>query len=479
MIPVSLKLKKNIGTYKSNCIIHKAGRKLLNKRIRNINNTIEDLEHAKYMYECELKGIASIGIYKECEKYIEYAKETRHNKALQRQVSKFERLSEKNSAKKSGHSKQCHRGMYLHSGRYMYQQEPDQNTINQQKKWVINLSDVPLTPAQEAVLAHGPNFAVTPKNPPILEYITSLEVACQKLNTSAAEELRSEVYRALRYSHHHKPNLKKEEMKALKQLRLEKNQMVLTADKGVAVVVMNRHDYIKKARALLVDTNTYKPITSDPTTKLKNKLINIPKMIKGEGNIDENTYKRVYPTGASTPKFYRLPKIHKEDVPLRPTVSSIRSVTYAVAKELSQILKPLVGNSIHHVNNSKEFTEEIRNIKVERGECITSFDVTALYTSIPVADAIEVIKRRLEQDTELPRRTTWSPNNILKLLEFCLVNTYFLFDGQFFEQTKGGAMGSPVSPIVANIYMEAFEDRAINTVLHPLRYGKDMWMIPL
>ena len=113
----------------------------------------------------------------------------------------------------------------------------------------------------------------------------------------------------------------------------------------------------------------------------------------------------------------------------------------------------MFGNSSHHVNNSKEFAEEIRNIKLERGECLTSFDVTALYTSIPVADAIEVIKRRLEQDTELPRRTTWSQHNILKLLEFCLVNTYFLFDGQFFEQTKGAAMGLPVSPIAANIYM--------------------------
>ena len=205
MTPSSLKLKNNIGTYKSSCIIHKAERKLLNDRIRNINNTIENLEHAKYMYECELKGTVSIEIYKECEKYIENAKETRHNKVLQRQVSKCERLSEKNSAKKSGHSKQCHSSIYMHSGRYMYQQEPElqhgQNTINQKKKWVINLSDVPLTPTGEVVLAHGPNFAVTPENPPILEYITSFEVALQKLNTNAAEELRSEVYRALRYSH--------------------------------------------------------------------------------------------------------------------------------------------------------------------------------------------------------------------------------------------------------------------------------------
>ena len=59
------------------------------------------------------------------------------------------------------------------------------------------------------------------------------------------------------------------------------------------MVVMNRHEYIKKARALLNATNTYRPIPSDPTTKLKNKLVNILKMIKGEGNMDENTYKRI------------------------------------------------------------------------------------------------------------------------------------------------------------------------------------------
>ena len=118
----------------------------------------------------------------------------------------------------------------------------------------------------------------------------------------------------------------------------------------------------------------------------------------------------------------------------------------------------------------KEFAEEIRNARLEEQECITSFDVTALFTYIPVAAAIEVIKGRLEQDTELPKRTTLSTNNILELLEFCLNNTYFpFFQNQYFEQTKGAAMGSPVSPIVANIYMEAFEYRAISTVLHPPR----------
>ena len=61
--PVSLKLKNNIGTYMSRCIIHNTERKLLNERVRNINNTIENLEYVQYMYECELKGTVSQDIY--------------------------------------------------------------------------------------------------------------------------------------------------------------------------------------------------------------------------------------------------------------------------------------------------------------------------------------------------------------------------------------------------------------------------------
>ena len=160
-------------------------------------------------------------------------------------------------------------------------------------------------------------------------------------------------------------------------------------------------------------------------------------------------------------------------------MSSIGSVTYGVAKELSSILKPLVGNSIHHVNNSKEFAEEIRNIKLERGECITSFDVTALYTSIPVADAIEMIKRRLEQDIELPRRTTWSTDNILKLLEFCLVNTYFLFMVNFFNRPKVLPWDHHWAKLWQTSIWRLLKTEPSKLHCIPTRYGKDMWMIPL
>ena len=311
-----------------------------------------------------------------------------------------------------------------------------------------------------------------PHRPPHRENIAAIGTACQSLDPYTTEELRADVYRVLRQPHQLKPNLSRDEIKAMKQLKADKDCMVLTADKGVALVVMDRRDYIRKAKELLDDTSTYRTIQSDPTNKLKNKLINILKRIKVDTGLQENIYGRMYPTGASSSKFYGLPKIHKKNVPLRPIVSSIGSVTHGVAKELFKIIKPLVGTSKQHVNNTKEFADEIKKTKLEEGECITSYDVTALFTSVPVPSALEIIKSKLEQDSDLQGRTKMTVDNIIELLEFCLKNTYFLFQDVFYEQTKGAAMGSPVGPIVANIYMEAFENRAISTALHPHRMWK-------
>ena len=151
-------------------------------------------------------------------------------------------------------------------------------------KWVINLSNKPLTPAQRSVLAKGPNFAVTPRQPPNLEYITAIEAACTKLSQQDAEELRADINRVLRSSHPPKPNLTKNQMSALRELKKDRDRIVLTADKGVAMVVMDRQDYINKAKHLL-NQNTYKTITKDPTNTIKNKLINILKTIKTKSRV--------------------------------------------------------------------------------------------------------------------------------------------------------------------------------------------------
>ena len=83
---------------------------------------------------------------------------------------------------------------------------------------------------------------------------------------------------------------------------------------------------IRKPEELL-DQPAYKPIHTDPTTKYKNKLISLLKTIRTEGGINDVIYRRLYPTGAGSSKFYGLPKGHKEGIPLRPLVSSIGAVS--------------------------------------------------------------------------------------------------------------------------------------------------------
>ena len=180
----------------------------------------------------------------------------------------------------------------------------------------------------------------------------------------------------------------------------------------------------------------------------------------------------MYPTGAGSLKFYGLPKIHKAGVPLRLIISSIGAVAYSTSKELSRILKPLVEKSPYHIQNSQEFIQQIQGIQLQPNQCMVSFDVKAFFTSVPIQSAITIIKKLLEEDQSLQQRTTMSVNNITSLLEFCLKSTYFTYQGQYFEQLEGAAMGSPISPIVANLFMENFEEKAISTAPHPPYFWK-------
>ena len=94
--------------------------------------------------------------------------------------------------------------------------------------------------------------------------------------------------------------------------------------------------------------------------------------------------KKMYPTCDGIPKFYGLPKIHKTGVPLRSIVSSRWSVSYGTAKELARILKPLAGRTTYSVQNTKDFVEQVKNIKLQQNECIISYDVKELFTSVPI-----------------------------------------------------------------------------------------------
>ena len=146
----------------------------------------------------------------------------------------------------------------------------------------------------------------------------------------------------------------------------------------------------------------------------------------------------------------------------------------------SRILKPMVGKSSYHVQNNKEFIQHLEGIQLCSDEIIMSYDVKALFTSLPIQPALNIIKKLFEEDTDLQKRTSKTVKHITCLLEFCLRSTYFTFQDKYYEQVEGAAMGSPNSPIVANLCMKNFEVRAIYTSPHsPLwkRFVDDTFVV--
>ena len=110
-------------------------------------------------------------------------------------------------------------------------------------------------------------------------------------------------------------------------------------------------------------------------------------------------------------------------------------------------------------------------------EELVSFDVSALFTSIPVPTALDVINRLFIEHIEDPeakhkygcsfRCNTigLEKDEVMQLLILVLENCVFTFQDKFFKQLHGTAMGSPCSPVVANIYMEYFENLALGPEL--------------
>ena len=168
----------------------------------------------------------------------------------------------------------------------------NQNQLQINNKWVINLSKTKLTEDQKSVLTKVPNFSITPKYIPNVHYITAVESMYSKLKEDAME-LRSNINSLLRKALAPKPNLTKQERVGLAQLKKDKDRVILTADKGVAMVVMDKEEYVNKAQELLAQP-AYRLLCRDPTNKIKAQLI---------------TKHRTIP-----PKFYGLLKIHKKAI---------------------------------------------------------------------------------------------------------------------------------------------------------------------
>ncbi len=341
-------------------------------------------------------------------------------------------------------------------------------------RWVVNLTERNLTPNQQEVLRMGLNFAPVPTKFPLQDTIASVEEAARQLPKDDADDLRGRVCGILRSARLPKDNMKKEHRKALKELRNLEDEVILPADKGNATVVMKRSDYDERMRGMLDDTTTYRKLPKDPTATQEARIGRTLLRLHNNREIPKSIYNRIRPTGSCPPRIYGLPKIHKPQTPLRPIVSCIGAPSYKLSKYIASVISPLAGRTTSHVLNSRHFRGVVKEERVEADEALVSFDVTSLFTNVPTEEAVEVIHmyRKLAEEEDLVERTPLSPERIAELLQLCLKSTYFSYNGEFYEQREGAAMDSPVSAVVANLYMEFFEELALESAPSRPRFWK-------
>ena len=116
------------------------------------------------------------------------------------------------------------------------------------------------------------------------------------------------------------------------------------------------------------DNTTYQQLQKDPTPNTEKTVNKFVSQLVADNKITKTQSYRLKSSNERAPVLYGLPKLHKENTPLRPIVSFTGSPTYNLSKDLARILSELTGKSDHHVRNSKDFAKFITSITINDDE---------------------------------------------------------------------------------------------------------------
>ena len=160
-------------------------------------------------------------------------------------------------------------------------------------------------------------------------------------------------------------------------------------------------------------------------------------------------------------RFYGLPKTHKPNNRLRLIVSFCGSPTYNLASFYNNIILKNTTPPTPRIKNSFDFIEKVKNTRIPSGYKIISLDAVSLFTNVQIRLAMKSIKLRWSQ-IQPHVKMPWY--QFEKGIRTCFTNSAFNFQGIFFKQKSGFPMGSPLSPIAADIDMDDLEKKCIDSL---------------
>ena len=273
-------------------------------------------------------------------------------------------------------------------------------------------------------------------------------------------------------------NISLQERKALNDLKSYQDIVIKDADKGSAVVIMDRTRYIQEALRHLEDMNTYVRLDCDPSSSFLSQIELVVKRLKSEGVLTKDQADFAVRNDSKPARFYLLPKIHKAAVPGRPVVSSCGCITENISVIVDWFLKPLIQTIPSYVSDTKDFLQKLRTVGPKPDNALlVTLDVVALYPSIPIDRGLSALSLFLEEKHfDFKVRT-----GIVDLARLVLTLNFFEFNDVLYHQVSGTAIGTVMAVCYSIIYMHMFECNAISSYhIKPflwLRYIDDIFGI--
>ncbi len=331
---------------------------------------------------------------------------------------------------------------------------------------IRNFSSYVLTDDEKTLLAKGLNFSIPPKNLNSADFMAPFETLYKEVKTSniiskhkldlLKVDLKKVAYSSFnRYNFLKELNLSKQEYDALKKLSSNKDIVIQKSDKGNSVVLLDRADYLKRMQEMVDDVSKFEKIAVKDGKKynfMVKETREVDNILKELLGITREERLKLSPDGPNPARLYGLPKIHKplvDGLPkYRPIISQIGSPTYKIAKFLLSFVQPFTTNE-YTIRDTFHFVSMLDG--KDHRLVMASLDVESLFTNIPLDETIEIVTNKVfEKKNQVNGlyRTDFK-----KLLTLSTKGTVFLFNGHYYRQKDGVAMGSPLGPALANAFL--------------------------
>ena len=254
--------------------------------------------------------------------------------------------------------------------------------------------------------------------------------------------------------------------------------IVTKAAKNNAIVVMERSLYDSKVYEVLQQCG----VKENSEFNFSNHVQEVRDAINDSTVIIKSArLKKVLLTPNPTPPLlYGLPKVHKENMPMRPVVSFVSSPTYSLAKYLDRWFKSRTEfESPYSVKNSSSLAHSLKNESLPAGSTLCSFDVVGLFPNIPKAVTMQRMGELLV-NSNTPHEEL---SEFFDLLKICWSPNFCKFNSKFFEfpDEVGIPIGSPLGSLISEVFMSKFESdlfssghHLLNNIVYWRRYVDDV-----